>query len=290
MKKQKKHLSKNKRGSIAIIIVTFNNETTIENCLSSVFKNKIPDFQKKIILVDNDSQDKTPSLLARFKKEQLVSEVIFNDFNLGFGRAINEIIEKENKGAEPDFFFILNPDAVLEENALEKLLTTAISKPKLGLLSCKIVEPKTNKTLFEKGSVDFLRFRATHTPPSRFQSQYLTGCALLIKNSLTKQIGAFDPNFFLYYEDADLSRRALVDGFEIATENSAVCYHNESHSSSSEIKDYFLTRNALYFFRKHYPKIALPYFWAAFFLRFAYHKLFSKKKNVLRAMRDFWYN
>jgi N-acetylglucosaminyl-diphospho-decaprenol L-rhamnosyltransferase len=286
----RKQLSKNKRVSVTIIIVTFNNEATIENCLSSLIKNKIPDFQKKIILVDNDSQDKTPPLLARFKKEQLISEVIFNDFNLGFGRAINEIIEKENKGAEPDFFFILNPDAVLEENALEKLLTTALLKPKIGLLSCRIMEPKTNKVLFEEGSVDFLRFKTTHTPPRRLQSPYLTGCALLIRNSLIKEIGAFDPHFFLYYEDADLSRRALSADFEIATENSAVCFHNESHSSSSEIKDYFLTRNALYFFHKHYPKIALPYFWSVFFLRFAYHKLFSKKKNIIRAMRDFWHN
>lgn len=277
-----------KKKAVTIIIVTYNNEKTIESCLDSVFKNKISNFQKKIILVDNNSQDRTPQIFEKLKKDKRISQVILNSFNNGFGRTINDIIKKEKRNSE--FFFLLNPDATINQDSLEKLLKKANSNINLGLLSCRIVDSVTKEALFEKGSVDFIRFQTTHSAPGRFQSQYVTGCALLIKNSVIEKIGAFDPNFFLYYEDADLSKRALDAGFKIDTENSAICYHQESHSSTSEIKDYFLVRNGLYFFHKHYPLFALPYFWTIFFIRLIYHNFFSKKEIVTKAMTDFWKN
>ncbi len=284
----KKILNKNNARVITIIIITYNNETTIENCLFSVFKNKLSGFKKKIIVIDNNSQDKTPKILKRFIKDSRVSNIILNDFNEGFGKTINTIIEEEKYAS--GFFFLLNPDTIIEKDVLENLIETAKKRKKIGLLSCKIIDPSTKKIIFEKGSIDFLCFKSLHDPPKTFQEQYVTGCALLIKNSLIEKIGGFDPNFFLYYEDADFSRRALDAGFEIDTESSAICFHQESHSTSSETKDYFLTRNALYFFKKHYPKIALPYFWSVFILRLSYHKFFSKKPIIIKAMQDFWQN
>ncbi len=286
----KKSLIKKNKGVIKIIIITYNNESTVENCLISVFKNKIPNFQKEIIIIDNNSQDGTSRILAGFKKDKRISRIILNNFNAGFGKTINKILEDEREKNSTDFFFLLNPDATIEFNALENLIKKANNDKGVGLLSCKIIDPKTKECLFERGSVDFLRFKTTHTTPGMFQTEYVTGCALLIRNSLIEKIGLFDSNFFLYYEDADFSKRALDAGFKIDTENSAICYHQESHSSTSAIKDYFLTRNALYFFHKHYQKTALPYFWTAFFLRFIYHKIFSKKEVIIKAMRDFWYN
>lgn len=280
----------NKRAVVTIIIVTYNNESTIEGCLASVFKNDTPNFQKEIVVVDNNSKDETLGILKKLKAEGFPLRIISNDFNEGFGKAVNGVIKKEREKNSSRFFFLLNPDATIRSHALELLLRKASEDKNLGLLSCKIIDPQTREVLFKKGSVDFFRFKATHTAPSIFQSPYVTGCALLIRNSLIDKISAFDSKFFLYYEDADISKRALDAGYRIATENSAICYHHESHSSSPETKDYFLTRNALYFFHKHYPKIALPYFWSAFFLRFSYHKFFSKKETVIRAMQDFWQN
>lgn len=277
-----------KEGVLTIIIVTYNNETTIKGCLDSVFKNKTSNFRKRIIIVDNDSKDKTPQILKKLKGDKLVSQIILNNFNDGFGRTVSNVIEREK--SDSDFFFVLNPDTTIEPDSLENLLERADSDTNLGLLSCKIVDPETKKVLFEKGSIDFIRFQTTHSAPRTFQLQYVTGCALLIKNSVIEKIGAFDPNFFLYYEDADFSKRALDAGFKIDTENSAICYHMESHSSTSETKDYFLVRNGLYFFHKHYLFFALPYFWAMFFVRFVYHRFFSKKDVVTRAMADFWKN
>jgi GT2 family glycosyltransferase len=277
---------------ITVIIITHNNETTIQDCLNSVFKNPTPGFQKKIVVIDNDSQDGTPKILNGLKHDRRISKIILNSFNDGFGKTINTFIEQaqKRKARPSDFFFILNPDTTLESTALSRLLEAATNKKHLGLLSCTIVHPKTKKVLFKEGSIDFLRFRTTHTAPGAFQASYVTGCALLISKSLLQKIGAFDPNFFLYYEDADFSKRTLDAGMEIATESSALCYHEESHSATSETKDYFLTRNALYFFHKHYSFFALPYFWAVFSVRLIYHKYFSKKQVVLYAMQDFWKN
>lgn len=274
---------KKKNSKLTIVIATYNNEKTIEKCLTSIAKQeKIKGLETEIVLIDNNSQDKTWETLQDLSKTQSLT-LYRNNFNNGFGRAINQVVRKHDSS---DFYLILNPDAYLDKRAIGELLKV-IQKEELGLLSCKIVDPKSKTVLFENGKIDFLRFKATHETTNNQNKRYLTGCALLATKKLVEKTDLFDPKFFLYYEDADLSKRALNAGFKIKTAKNAVCYHKESHSSTSLVKDYFLTRNALYFFKKHYHPLALPYFWLCFFARFAYHKYFSRKTNISKAMLDF---
>lgn len=275
-----------KKGNskLTIVIATYNNEETIKKCLLSISEQeKAKGLEVEIILIDNNSQDETWKVLKSLSKEHSLT-LYKNSFNNGFGRTINQVIKKHTYS---DFYLILNPDAYLDKKAIKELFGTITQEKELGLLSCKIVDPKSGAVLFENGKIDFLRFKTTHETTNKQNRCYLTGCALLITKELIDKIGIFDPKFFLYYEDADLSKRTLDAGFKIKTAKNAICYHNESHSSTSLVKNYFLTRNALYFFKKHYHPLALPYFWLCFFIRFAYHKNFSRKANISKAMLDF---
>ncbi len=282
MKKTKLNKINNTKLIVTVIVITYNNEDTIERCITSIKNNKTSEFEKRIIVIDNDSSDKTWEILNQNK--DALFKLRRNEFNDGFGRAINKVFFRN---LNSDFFFLLNADATLGDNSLQKILETANNNPAIGLLSCKIIDPKTNKVIFNEGAINFLRLQTTHSRPSRVKNRYVTGCALLVKKDLVSKIGGFDPKFFLYYEDADFSKRALAAGFKIDTEQKSICYHNESHSSNSETKTYFLVRNGLSFFKKHYPKIALPYFYSLLILRLGYHSLFSKKKIVNKAMLDF---
>lgn len=273
---------------IAIVIITHNNEGTIEDCIYSLLANDFSGIKKRIFIVDNNSTDTTIKLLDQLKQRNISLEITKLPFNDGFAKTVNWAVKYIKESSSPEFFFLLNPDTTLEKTTIKNLLIKAQEKNPSDLISCKIINPQNNKVWFSGGKINFLKFKAVHRKTQ--QPEYLTGCALLIRKNVFEKIGFFDSNFFLYYEDVDFSLRARKASLKLAVAKDAICYHKESQSSTSDSKDYFLTRNALYLFHKHYPRIALPYFWMIFFLRLVYHRLISKKKNISRALSDFWHS
>lgn len=268
---------------LAIIIITYNSAPCIKKCISSVLESALDDVLTKIILIDNNSSDSSKKILKKYNNHENF-DLIFNDTNLGFAKAINQGISYAKSNFDPDFFFLLNPDAYLDKNCLQKLLQYAKNNRGLGLASPNIIDPKTNKLWFSGGNIDWLSFKTRHTDSAL---QYLSGCALLIKKEVVSKIGIFDERFFLYYEDADFGFRVRKAGFNLNILADSICFHIESQSSDLEIKNYHLTKSALFFFYKHYPKWALPYFWVIFWTRFFFHKYLSKKEAVFKGMNDF---
>ncbi len=241
---------------IVVIVVTYNNQATIERCLQSVFKNATPSFDLSLIIIDNNSQDRTvavakeciPLLSAtadnRNKSGSLPAtdcRLQTNQTNLGFARAVNQGIKLAQKKFAPDYFFLLNPDAYLEKDCLKNLLNT--DNPNSSLISPLILEPENEQLWFSGGKINWFKMRTEHLENDRstllqskhqkLATDYLTGCALLIPQAVIQRIGLFDENFFLYYEDADFSLRAQKAGFPLKIVPLAVCYHQESHSFQS---------------------------------------------------------
>ncbi len=300
------------KSSISFIIITYNNEKEIKKCLESI---KSQDINFNIIIVDNNSGDRTLSLIKKFsihtnnpsplgEKESgkfAKIHLIKNKKNLGFAQAVNQGINYAQKKFHPDFYFLLNPDAYLGKKCLSKILEYA---PKNDtLISPLIVNPKNNQPWFSGAKINWLKFRTNHiklqTTNYKLQTDYLTGCALLIPKKITQTLSSssnderkkrtkiFDEKFFLYYEDADFSLRAQKAGLKLKIIPQAICYHQESSSSDLKDKNYYLVKSGLIFFYKHYSKFLLPYFWLIFYLRFFYHKLISKKEVALKALKDF---
>ena len=108
--------------------------------------------------------------------------------------------------------------------------------------------------------------RAEHRAPRKkkttpYQSEFLTGCAMLIKRDVFEQIGFLDEAFFLYYEDADFSLRARKAGFSAWVVPEATVIHLEVSQKSSQ-KPYFLVLSGLIFFARHTPAYLRPYLFA----------------------------
>lgn len=148
--------------------------------------------------------------------------------NFGYGHGNNLVIEK----AESDYHLVLNPDLFVEPDALLQAIRFMVANPDVGLMTPAVFGEdgerhylcKRNPTLF----IMFLRSYAPKWLQSMFQAtlvrfemrdcnydeliegvQFPTGCFMFFRTRVLRQLGGFDPRFFMYFEDADIGRRLL---------------------------------------------------------------------------------
>ena len=205
---------------ISISIVTYNSDRVIKDCLDSIFKH-IKNIQFEVIIVDNGSTDNTvKNIKSNFKNARIIQSN-----NIGFGAAHNIAI-KLGKGK---YHLVLNPDIIFTENSIVKLISFMNKNPDVGLISPKIVFPdgtiqylcKRSPCVFDlcirrfapgfiqkifKKRIDF--FEMKDTGYNKIMDVcYLSGSFMLFRKSVLEKIGGFDQNFFMYSEDADITRR-----------------------------------------------------------------------------------
>lgn len=228
---------------VFIIILNYNGRDFLKNTLESVYKLNYPNYQ--VIVVDNNSDDgsfeEARFLFGKFN-------FIKNSKNVGFA-AGNNVAIKWALEKMADYVFLLNNDALIEKDALKKMIEVAQEDVSIGILSPIIYKKNTPQVWFEGGKIDWLRMRTVHIKNIN-KTQYVTGCAMLIKKEVFKKVGLLDENFFLYYEDADFSLRATRSGFNLKIVTNAKAYHFEK-SSESLNKFYYLVFSGILFFRKN---------------------------------------
>lgn len=269
--------------SVCIVMILYNNRMDLAECLESAFKD--PVGQNAFwIFIDNASTDNSiEKIYACSFFNEKNSRIIRNKNNLGFATAVNQGIELGQKNFSPDYFFLLNPDTILKKNSLLNLLMTAEEK---GFsLTSPLIKDFCEKIWFNGGKISWWRLKTLH---QKNNLDYLSGCALLIRNEIFPIIGFFDERFFLYYEDADFSLRAKQAGFKIGLAENSEVWHKESSSSNSQQKNYYLVKSGLLFFEKHsifFQKYF--WFWPIFSLRWFFHRYCSDKKEVFQALQDF---
>lgn len=244
---------------MSIIVLNYNGDDCLLPCLYSL--DQLEYTNKEIIVVDNGSTDNSFSFAQQhFPRCTFVQ----NEKNEGFAKGMNSGMEQAfHNGA--DFCLLFNYDAEIDPRALTLLISVAKKNPRAGLLSPVIYEKENKHIWFAKGRIDFFRMRAVHErvlqekfAQESYRSEFLTGCALLIKKELVEKIGFLDEQFFLYYEDADYSLRATKAGFECLVVPQATVFHSEK-SSTNPKKTYFLVYSGLLFFKKHTPPVLRPY-------------------------------
>ena len=181
------------RQNLSVVIVTLKSEKVIDKCINSIDQN-VP-----IIIVENSNNQKFKhDLESRYQN----LKCILSGSNLGMGAGNNVGI----KAATTDYVLILNPDATLEPNSLDKLFLASKKLSEFTILSPINVDLnfpnyKTNETSEDKD-----------TP---FQVDYVDGFSMLLnKNKFNDDI-YFDENFFLYLENNDLCIRANRAGGSI---------------------------------------------------------------------------
>lgn len=221
-----------------------------------------------LTIVDNNSSEGYLESL----QEQLSARFIRSDINKGFGYGHNIGL----KNSPPcDYYLVLNPDIEIPSNTLEKLAEFMDANPNVGLVSPKILN--------EDGSIQHLNKRlptlfdlfARRFFPSSLQNltfikermdsyimldkgydeihevPYITGCFMLFRKSILDKIGGFDEGFFMYLEEADMTRRVNLIGAKSTYYPYASVTHRWARGSHRSLRLTWINiKSAFYYFNK----------------------------------------
>lgn len=210
---------------ISIIIVTWNSEEFIENCLKSIFENKRT-IDLEVIVVDNASQDETVKIIKGFKPEV---KLISNQKNLGYARGNNQGIEI----AQGEYILLLNPDIELKDNSLKLMLrflqehkeidgvgpqllnrdssiqASCREFPDFSILLWEITGLSylfPRNKIFGRWRMGYFDFKAT-----REVDQPMGSC-LLLRREILQKVGNLDVGFPIFFNDVDLCYRIKRSG------------------------------------------------------------------------------
>jgi hypothetical protein len=239
---------------VSVIIVNYNGQKYLADCLDSLSKTNYPRFE--IIVVDNASTDgsqkylkakmlnvktnvKSKSLKNNHQSSSFKLQVIFNKENLGFAAANNQ----GTKIARGIKLVFLNNDTLVEKNWLKELVKFSLKNPKY-LVQPKILFWPQKNIIDNVGGIyrfpgfGFGRGRGENDKGQFNQSvpvDYVNGTCFLIDKNFFHRLGNFDESYFLHYEDVDLNLRAKKAGGESWYCYKSVIYHKGSLTVKSQI-------------------------------------------------------
>jgi GT2 family glycosyltransferase len=263
-------LNQNYPYKIAIIIVNYNVEYFLEQCLNSV-KKALQGINGEVFIVDNNSIDGSIDMVKRKFGE---FNLIANKDNKGFSKANNQAIELCNS----EYVLLLNPDTVIEEDTLHKVIDFMDKHPEAGGLGVRMVDGKgqflpeskrglpTPAVAFYKifglsrlfpSSKTFGQYHAGHLSEFEINEiQILSGAFMLMRNDALKKVGLLDESFFMYGEDIDLSYRILKGGYKnfYFPETRIIHYKGESTKKSSVNYVFVFYRAMVIFAEKHFSQ------------------------------------
>ncbi|KKS94861.1 MAG: Glycosyl transferase family 2 [Candidatus Collierbacteria bacterium GW2011_GWB1_44_6] len=253
---------------IAIIIVTFNSEKYISNCINAIQNN----FSKKnlyeIIIIDNNSSDETVKIIKRIQAEHPSVKLIQNNKNLGFAKAVNLGIRLKKQS---DYYLLINPDTIINGSSIINLIRCAI-KSDSGIVGGTTYDSnKAQSGSFFRfpnlwvGLFDFTNLRKfdrtdywhkyfyyldrDSSNRACFPVDVVTGGFMLITKKTIKKNGYFDEKFFMYLEDVDFCLRAKKIGIKVSHCNDAKTFHFGGGSSNNKDR---IRHSAWLFSRKLY--------------------------------------
>lgn len=246
---------------VYIVLVNWNGlEDTLE-CLRSL--NEISYKNYKIVVVDNGSNNNQADVI---KKKFPYIKLIKNKRNEGFVVANNQGIELALKNGA-DYILLLNNDTVVEQNFLNILINHAERNRDVGILSPKILYYDSNEIWSMGGKISYLtgfsimigKGKNSENYNEVIKPDFVSGCAMLIRNEVIEKIGLLDPVYFAYYEDADYCFRVGKLGYKIKVIPESIIWHKKSASAGirgskrkiSEIQAYLWARNGIIFGRKN---------------------------------------
>ncbi len=260
--------------SLSIIIVNYNTEALLRSCLESVYAGA-NGTATDIWVVDNHSCDNSVAML---KSSFPVVNVIANPANVGFSRANNTAISQSRS----DYILLLNPDTLIIDDAIERMVRFMDDHPKVGIAGCKVLNrdgtlqlscrrsiptPKVAfyrltglSRLFPRNKL-IARYNMTYESPDRtHEVDAVSGAFLMIRRRVVDEIGLLDERFFMYGEELDWCLRAQRAGWAVAYHPEAriVHYKGESTKYNSRKAAFEFYRAMYLFHRKHFAKDCSP--------------------------------
>lgn len=286
--------------SLSIIVVSWNTQSLLKQCLESVFR-----FTKglsfEVWIVDNASSDDSVAMVREcFPSVNL----IVNDKNLGFSRANNQAIKRSTG----DYIALLNPDTVLVENVFLPLISEANTNKEIGAIGPKIVRkdgvtidngcarrlPRLYVTFCKMSGLsrkfsNTKLFWGESIPQWNYNSsgyvEALSGSCMVLRKSAIAQIGLMDENQFMYGDEIDWCKRLLDEGWRVfyLSKCKIIHYGGESANQVPFIMNLVRTNSLHYYYQKHYGRFYAFLFCCIVFipstLKFIWRNIYGKNEN-----------
>lgn len=235
---------------VTISIVTYNSEKYIGTLLDSIFKEVI-NVDYHIYIIDNCSTDNTISIINSKKNERVT--LIQSPSNVGFGKGHNTIIPRLTS----KYHVFINPDIQLKNDVIGELARYLDANEDIGIVTPKILfpdgqlqilpkcDPRLSYLISRRINIPFMqKYRDAYEMSdkdagSAFDIQFCTGAFMFVRTEILKQVGGFDERYFLYFEDADLSRefRRLT---RTQYNPNFIIYHNWERAGAKSTKYLFM--------------------------------------------------
>jgi GT2 family glycosyltransferase len=247
---------------VSVIIVNTNTKALLKQCLKSLFE-QTQDIAFEVIVVDNSSHDGSSQMV----REEFPNVILAESENKGFGHA-NNVGAKYAKGK---YLFLLNPDTIVRNNAVKILFDFIDTHPKAGICGGNLFDEDGNpgysynmllpSILWELNS--FCRILDSiygknkyfnHTGKPLKIKGYITGADLMINTDLFKQLGGFDTDFFVYFEETELAFRVKKIGYTLYSVPQAEIIHLEGKTflDNNEKKlEIFMSSRKKYYQKTH---------------------------------------
>lgn len=219
---------------VEILIVSYNGKKHILQCLASLQELNYYKNRYIITIIDNNSHDETVSCVKILYPEV---RIIRNNANLGFGRANNQGIVASNPKTK--YIALLNQDSLVDKNWLKELVDTMEKNPDAG--ACGAAEKEY--ALYKKG---------THGEKRIKDCLWMGGGSVIFRKKALYQGGYFDPFYFMYVEDMDLTWRLKIAGWKILHNFNALWYHagKDRKLTYNDKRLYWAWKNRLYLILK----------------------------------------
>ena len=255
---------------ISVIVVNYNVEFFLEQCLNSV-KKALENVSGEVFVVDNNSIDGSVEMV-RLKFPEI--NLIANKDNRGFSKANNQAIEI----SQGEYILLLNPDTVVEEDTFSKVISFMDNHPDAGGLGVRMLDGKgvflpESKRGLPTPTVAFYKIFGLSKlfPKSKKFGQYhlghlneletnevdiLSGAFMLMRKEALNKVGLLDETFFMYGEDVDLSYRIQKGGYKnyYFPETRIIHYKGESTKKSSVNYVFVFYRAMVIFAEKHFSQ------------------------------------
>jgi GT2 family glycosyltransferase len=236
--------------NLAVIVLNWNGEKYIEECLSSFSTQSYTDYD--LFFVDNGSTDKS---LAMAKKHESI-KIIETGENLGFAGGNNVAIKQALKYGYK-YIALINPDTVLTKDTLAGLVNTISTNKNVGAVQSKILLHKTRRINTFGNDLHYLGFSYCgnyNQPDKQIKTHEITiasGAAVIFRATALETVGLLDDDFFMYQEDADLSWRLWEAGYTVLVSESSTIFHKYNFSRNKN-KFFYFERNRLLLLIKNY--------------------------------------
>lgn len=246
----------------SIIIVTYNSQDELPTCLDSVDRQSIP---CEVFVIDNASADASAVIIEQFAVRFPGIRPILNNENRGLAAANNQPLHL----CRGKYVLILNPDTILEQDTLSKLVDYLEQRPEVGIVGPRFYfedgSPHTSYHYYWSfwnvllwRTVPYVVLRTLYDRFARYPETevfFVSGAGLMIRRELFEKLGGYDKTYFLCVEDAaDLCLRARKEGYSTVFYPKARIIHmtGRSREGINYFARIFNYNGCLYYLRKHY--------------------------------------